>query len=144
MKSAIEVVVLTVSDVDRSLAFYRDQAGFELDVDYRPNDKFRVVQLTPPGSACSVQFGLGMAGLRPGDAAGLYLVVDDLEAACDSLSGRGVTVSDVRHKTSPDWQGDYSPGVDPDRRDYASFADFLDPDGHRWTLQEKGFSPVTR
>jgi catechol 2,3-dioxygenase-like lactoylglutathione lyase family enzyme len=139
MKASLEVVALAVSDADRSLSFYRDQAGFQLDVDYAPNAGFRVVQLTPPGSSCSLQFGVGVPGLPPGPVGALCLVVSDLEGARQELVGRGVGVSAFRHKPSVDWQGDYAPGLDPDRRDYASFADFEDPDGHRWTLQERGF-----
>jgi catechol 2,3-dioxygenase-like lactoylglutathione lyase family enzyme len=139
MKASLEVVALAVSDVDRSIAFYRDQAGFQLDVDYRPNDGFRVVQLTAPGSSCSLQFGIGVPGLPPGDAAALVLVVADLAEACRELIANGVAVEPFRHKPSADWQGDYAPGLDPGRRDYASFAGFRDPDGHRWTLQERGF-----
>ena len=85
----IEVVTLPVSDVDRAITFYAKMAGFELDVDYRPNDQFRVVQLTPPGSACSIQFGTGV---------GNYLVVSDIEAAHRDLAGRGMNVSPLRHK----------------------------------------------
>jgi len=139
MNLRIELVIIAVSDVERSLAFYRDQLGFDLDVDYRPNSGFRVVQLTPPGSSCSIQFGVGLTHAQPGSTEGLYLVVDDIDKTRQELVGNGVAAETIRHKTSVDWQGDYSPGLDPDRRDYASFADFLDPDGNRWTLQERGF-----
>ncbi|NMO50109.1 VOC family protein [Actinoplanes sp. TBRC 11911] len=138
MDLSLEVVVISVSDVDRSIGFYRDQAGFRLDVDYGPNSKYRVVQLTPPGSSCSLQFGVGLDAAPPG-IAGLCLVVADVEEARRELVARGVAVGPIRHKASADWQGDYAPGLDPDRRDYASFADFEDPDGNRWTLQERGF-----
>jgi catechol 2,3-dioxygenase-like lactoylglutathione lyase family enzyme len=135
---ALEVVPLPVTDIDRALAFYTEQAGFTPDVDYRPTADFRVVQLTPPGSACSVQ--LVMAD-SPGRVHNLYLVTTDIEAAYRELTERGLAVSPIRHKTSTDdWQGDYSPGVDPERRNYASFIDFADPDGNTWIVQERGFT----
>jgi len=133
---ALEVVPLPVTDIDRALAFYTEQAGFILDVDYRPADDFRVVQLTPPGSACSVQ--LVMAD-SPGRVHHLYLVTPDLAEARATLIGRGVAVGAVRHKDPVEtWAGGWSAGLDPKRRDYASFADFADPDGNTWTLQERG------
>lgn len=136
----LEVVILPVSDVDRSLAFYTERLGFNLDVDYRPSPDFRVVQLTPPGSACSVQIGVGLTDAEPGSVQGLYLVVPDLEAARAELVERGVDVGRIRHKAPLDaWQGGFEPDVDPARRDYASFAEFSDPDGNAWTLQERGF-----
>ncbi|WP_328649481.1 VOC family protein [Amycolatopsis sp. NBC_00348] len=140
MDYRIEVVTLPVADVDRAIRFYTGQAGFALDVDYRPNDGFRVVQLTPPGSACSIQIGTGLTDTAPGSARAGYLVVADIEAAHRELAGRGVPVSEVRHKKSVDWQGDFAPGADPRRRDYASFLDFADPDGNTWVVQERGFS----
>lgn len=137
----IEVIILPVSDVDRSRGFYTAQAGFALDVDYKPSDDFRVVQLTPPGSNCSIQFGVGLTDLVPGSMRGVYLVVDDLQRAREELSVRGVDVGEIRHKSPiDDWQGGWEPGLDPDRRDYASFADFTDPDGNQWVLQERGFN----
>jgi catechol 2,3-dioxygenase-like lactoylglutathione lyase family enzyme len=140
MTYQIEVIILPVSDVDRALAFYTEQAGFTLDIDYRPSDDFRVVQLTPPGSSCSVQIGAGLTNAVPGTVRGLYTVVEDLQAARDELINRGVKVSDIRHK-SPinDWRGGWEPGLEPNRSDYASFADFTDPDGNQWVLQERGF-----
>ena len=139
MDYRIEVVTLPVSDVDRAARFYTDQVGFTLDVDYRPHDGFRVVQLTPPGSGCSVQLGTGLTDAAPGPGRTTYLVVADIEAAHRELAARGVPVGPVRHKTSvEDWQGDCSPGADPQRRDYASFLDFADPDGNTWTVQERG------
>ncbi|GAA3432744.1 VOC family protein [Kutzneria kofuensis] len=136
MDYRIEVLTLPVRDVDRSLRFY-EQIGFALDVDYRPHDGFRVVQLTPPGSAASVQFGLGLTDAAPGSSRVNYLVVPDIEAAHAELSARGVAVSAVRHKASADWQGDFVSGVDPERRPYASFLDFADPDGNTWIVQER-------
>ena len=136
MDYRIEVLTLPVADVDRALRFYTERAGFALDVDYRPHDGFRVVQLTPPGSAASVQFGVGLTDAAPGSARGNYLVVSDIQAAADELRARGVDVSPIRHKASAEWQGDVAPGLDPDRRPYASFLDFADPDGNTWTVQE--------
>lgn len=133
---ALEVIPLPVADVDRALAFYVERAGFVLDVDYRPSDVFRVVQLTPPGSACSVQL---VASASRGCAQGLYLVTDDLAAERERLIARGVAVGAVRHKEPVEgWAGGCVEGLDPKRRDYASFADFADPDGNGWTLQERG------
>jgi catechol 2,3-dioxygenase-like lactoylglutathione lyase family enzyme len=136
----IEVMTLPVSDVDRALTFYTDQAGFKLDVDYKPSTEFRVVQLTPPGSSCSVQFGVGLTDAVAGSVRGLHTVVEDLEAAHERLTSRGVNVSNIRHKSPvDDWRGGWELGLDPHRSDYASFADFTDPDGNQWVLQERGF-----
>lgn len=140
---SVEVITLPVSDVDRALRFYVDQVGFILDVDYKPNDAFRVVQLTPPGSSCSVQVGIGLTNAPVGSFRNIYLVVTDIEAAQSRLLERGVKVSDIRHKTPIGaWDGGFSSGVDPARGDYASFADFSDPDGNRWVLQERGYRTV--
>ncbi|MFG2788246.1 VOC family protein [Streptomyces sp. NPDC048419] len=139
MDYKLEVVTLSVSDVDKAVAFYTQQVGFHLDVDFRPGDTFRVVQLTPQGSACSVQIGVGLTDAPPGSARALHLAVTDIEAAHRELTERGVDVRGIRHKSPIDeWQGDWAPGLAPDRRDYASFADFSDPDGNIWTLQEIG------
>jgi len=142
MDYQLQVVTLPVSDVGKAAAFYTQQAGFTLDVDYHPAPGFRVVQLTPPGSACSIQIGDGLTDAPPGSARATYLAVTDIEAACHELTTRGVTVSGIRHK-SPinDWKGGYEPGPDPHRRDYASFADFADPDGNTWVIQEIGHRP---
>ena len=141
MTYKVEVIILPVSDVDRALAFYTEKAGFTLDVDYQPSDDFRVVQLTPPGSSCSVQIGSGLTDAAPGSMRGIYAVVEDLQAARDELTNRGVNVSDIRHKSpTDDWRGRWEPGLDPNRSDYASFADFTDPDGNQWVLQERGFN----
>ncbi|MFJ5212377.1 VOC family protein [Streptomyces nigra] len=138
----LEVVTLSVSDVDRALKFYTDKVGFNLDVDYHPTGAFRVVQLTPPGSACSVQIGVGLTDAPPGVGRATYLTVTDLEAARRELTERGVDVSDIRHKAPiEDWKGGWQPGLDPAHRDYASFADFTDPDGNTWVLQEIGYRP---
>jgi catechol 2,3-dioxygenase-like lactoylglutathione lyase family enzyme len=140
MTYKIEVIILPVSDVDRALAFYTEKAGFALDIDYHPTDDFRVVQLTPPGSSCSVQIGAGLTDAAPGAMRGLCVVVGDLQAAREELTDQGVEVSDIRHKSPiADWRGGWEPGLDPIRSDYASFAEFADPDGNRWVLQERGF-----
>lgn len=143
VKFSLEVIMLPVSDVERALRFYVDQAGFTLDVDYAPNETFRVVQLTPPGSGCSIQIGRGVTDAPAGSLRNLYLVVTDLEAARNVLLQRGVKVSDIRHKTPIDaWDGGFAFGLDPARRNYASFADFSDPDGNGWVLQERGYRKV--
>jgi catechol 2,3-dioxygenase-like lactoylglutathione lyase family enzyme len=140
MRCSIEVVIVPVSDVDRALAFYTEKTGFTLDVDYAPTDDFRVVQLTPPGSSCSIQIGIGLTDDAPGSMRDIYAVVEDLQTACDELLARGVEVSEIRHKSpQADWRGDWEPGLDPTRTDYASFAVFSDPDGNQWVLQERGF-----
>jgi catechol 2,3-dioxygenase-like lactoylglutathione lyase family enzyme len=134
---ALEVVSLPVADVDRALAFYTQKVGFNLDVDYHPTPGFRVVQLTPPGSSCSVQL---VAAESPARVHNLYLVTTDLAAERAALIARGVAVGEFRHKEPIDtWAGGWAPGLDAGRRDYASFADFEDLDGNTWTLQERGY-----
>src|SRR6516165_1562126 len=116
VKFSVEVITLPVSDVDRALRFYVDLVGFTLDVDYAPNDAFRVVQLTPPGSSCSIQIGRGLTDARAGSLRNVYLVVTDLEAARSRLLERGVEVGDVRHKTPIGaWDGGFASGLDPAR-----------------------------
>jgi len=138
MDFKLEVVIVPVSDVDRAKAFYVEKAGFTLDVDHHPNEQFRVVQTTPPGSSCSVTFGVGLSDAAPGSYRGTHLVVTDIVAARDELVGRGVEVSDIRHMSPEGWK----PGPHPERSDYESFADFSDPDGNTWMLQErKDLSP---
>lgn len=139
MDYQLQVLTLAVSDVDRAKAFYADKAGFALDVDYHPAPGLRVVQFTPPGSACSIQFGIGLTGASPGASGTAYLVVTDIEAAHRELSERGVHLGAIRHKDPvATWAGGFAPGVDPQRRDYASFAEFADDDGNTWVLQEIG------
>jgi catechol 2,3-dioxygenase-like lactoylglutathione lyase family enzyme len=133
MNYKLEVVIVPVSDVDRAKAFYVDRCGFTLDVDHRPSDEFRVVQITPPGSACSLTIGVGLSDAAPGTYRGTHLVVTDIVAARDELVGRGVEVSDIRHMSPEGWK----PGPHPERSDYGSFADFSDPDGNTWILQER-------
>ena len=137
---SVEVITIPVSDVDRALRFCKDQLGFHLDVDYSPNDTFRVVQLTPPGSACSIQIGKGLTDAPAGSLRNVYLVVSDLNAARTQLLERGTAVSAIRHKTPIGaWDGGFAAGLDPARGDYASFASFSDPDGNSWVLQERGY-----
>jgi catechol 2,3-dioxygenase-like lactoylglutathione lyase family enzyme len=134
---ALEVVPLPVTDIDRALAFYTELIGFILDVDYHPTPDFRVVQLTPPGSACSVHLVGTDSDSR---VRNLCLVTEDLAAERKKLIDRGVDVSAIRHKDPVEtWAGGWSTGLDSQRRDYASFADFADPDGNIWTLQERGY-----
>jgi catechol 2,3-dioxygenase-like lactoylglutathione lyase family enzyme len=128
----LELVLLPVSDVDRAKSFYEAKAGFHLDVDHRAGDSFRVVQLTPPGSACSISFGVGISDAAPGSGRGLHLVVSDIEAAHAELAERGVEVSDIHHFVD----GVMTPGPDPKRSDYGSYLFFSDPDGNSWAVQE--------
>jgi catechol 2,3-dioxygenase-like lactoylglutathione lyase family enzyme len=114
----LELVAVPVSDVDRAKAFYTDQAGFNADHDHRVNDELRFVQLTPPGSACSIVLGEGIVDSEPGSVRGLQMVVSDVEQAHAELSGRGVEVSDVEHMP------------------WGSFVFFSDPDGNRWAIQQ--------
>jgi catechol 2,3-dioxygenase-like lactoylglutathione lyase family enzyme len=140
---SVEVLTLPVRDVERAVRFYVDQVGFKLDVDYSPNDVFRVVQLTPPGSSCSIQVGRGLTDAPAGSLRNTYLVVTDLKAARSRLLERGVEVSEIRHKTPiGTWDGSFAPGLDTARGDYASFANFSDPDGNSWVLQERGYRNV--
>jgi catechol 2,3-dioxygenase-like lactoylglutathione lyase family enzyme len=129
----LEVVIVPVSDVDRAKAFYADTLGFTVDTDHRAGDAFRVVQVTPPGSACSIVFGKGMGSdSAPGSLKGCHLVVTDIEAAHAHLEANGVTNSGPQHFAN----GVPTPGPDPERGDYASFIFFDDPDGNTWAIQE--------
>lgn len=132
----LELVLLPVTDVDRAKAFYTEKVGFNLDVDHSAGDTFRVVQMTPPGSACSITIGKGVTGATPGSVQGLHLVVSDIEAAHAELVERGVDVSEPFHFEA----GGQAPGVDPERRDYGSYLSFSDPDGNSWLVQEVGRS----
>jgi catechol 2,3-dioxygenase-like lactoylglutathione lyase family enzyme len=136
-----EVVVIPVADVDRAKEFYAS-LGWRLDADFPFDNGFRVVQFTPPGSGCSVQFGTKITSAAPGSAQGLYLIVSDIEAARDALSARGVDVSEVFHAGTPGAQ--FEPdgttgrvsGPAPDHATYSSFVTFSDADGNGWLLQE--------
>ena len=147
----VEVVVIPVADVERAKRFYQG-LGWRLDADFAYGDEWRLVQMTPPGSPCSIMIGKGFTPAAPGSLQGTFLVVDNLEAARAQLIGRGVDVSEVFH-----FQGDllnarsngHTPGRDPKGRSYFSFASFTDPDGNSWLLQEvttrfpgRGFSSV--
>ena len=132
MDYKLELVLIPVSDVDRAKAFYVDKLGFNLDVDHQPSEEFRVVQMTPQGSACSITIGIGITKATPGSYEGIHLIVKDIEAARAELVGRGVEVSEIRHMGPEGWQQ----GPDPEHSDYNSFADFSDPDGNTWLLQE--------
>ena len=114
---SIEVITVPVSDVERALRFYVDQVGFALDVDYSPNDAFRVVQLTPSGSSCSIQIGNGLTDAPIGSLRSVYLVVTDLEASRSGLLERGVEVGEIRHKTPIGaWDGGFAPRARPSAR----------------------------
>jgi len=130
MDMKLELVIIPVTDIDRSKAYY-EQLGFDCDTDHRAGD-FRVVQVTPPGSACSVGFGTGITSAEPGSAQGLHLVVTDIEAAVAGVRQRGIEVSDPFHIGA---EGKVD-GVDPQRQDYGSFAELADPDGNIWLVQE--------
>ena len=130
----LELIVVPVSNVDRSKAFYSEKLGFNVDVDHAPNDEFRVVQLTPPGSACSVTIGTGISGgMPPGCMKGLHLVVADIVAAREQLVSRGVNVSEPVYY---DMSGQQQPGLHPQRADYGTFLTLDDPDGNTWLVQE--------
>jgi catechol 2,3-dioxygenase-like lactoylglutathione lyase family enzyme len=129
MNWTLELVLVPVSDVDRAKAFYIDKAGFDLNVDHSAGEDFRVVQLTPRGSGCSIAL---MKNPAAGAAQGLQLVVADIEAARGELLDRGVEASDFFHFD----EGGQKSGLDPDRRDYGSFLSFSDPDGNGWLVQE--------
>jgi catechol 2,3-dioxygenase-like lactoylglutathione lyase family enzyme len=137
----LEVVVIPVSDVDRAKEFYK-KLGWRLDADFPFDNGFRVVQFTPPGSGCSVQFGAKITSAAPGSAKGLYLVVSDIEAAHAEIIARGVAISDVFHAGTPgaQFQPDATSGrvngPAADHATYSSFATFNDPDGNSWLLQE--------
>ncbi len=141
MDMKLEVVVIPVSDVDRAKGFYK-RLGWREDIDFAGSDGFRVVQMTPPGSACSIIFGKGITSARPGSIDRLVLAVSDIDAARDELRSRDVEVS-VFHDAGGGLGGGFdartearAPGPDPQRRSYATYASFSDPDGNVWLLQE--------
>jgi len=141
MDLKLEVVVIPVSDVDRAKDFYK-RLGFREDIDFVGSDGYRVVQLTPPGSACSIIFGKGVTSARPGSIDRLVLAVYDIDVARNELLSHGVEVS-VFHDSGGGLGGGFyaatearAPGSDPQRRSYASYASFTDPDGNAWLLQE--------
>jgi catechol 2,3-dioxygenase-like lactoylglutathione lyase family enzyme len=129
----LEVVVIPVSDVDRAKRFY-EGLGWRLDADFASGENWRVVQMTPPGSPCSIHFGKGITKAAPGSFQNLYLVVSDLEAARRELTSRGATVSEAFHFAG--FGEPPAPGPDPQGRSYGTFASFSDPDGNSWLLQE--------
>ena len=136
----MEAVVVPVSDVDRAKAFYAG-LGWRLDADFPFDNGFRIVQFTPPGSACSVQFGTNVTSAAPGSAQGLYLIVADIEAARADLIAHGADVSEVFHPGAPGAQfrtdgGDRLAGPGPENGSYSTFATFSDPDGNGWLIQE--------
>jgi catechol 2,3-dioxygenase-like lactoylglutathione lyase family enzyme len=137
----LEVVVIPVADVDRAKDFYAG-LGWRLDADFPFDNGFRVVQFTPPGSGCSVQFGTKITSAAPGTARGLYLIVSDIEAARTDLAARGAAVSEVFHvgapgaQFQPDGSSGRVSGPADDHASYSSFVTFTDPDGNGWLLQE--------
>jgi catechol 2,3-dioxygenase-like lactoylglutathione lyase family enzyme len=140
----LEIVVIPVSDVDRAKEFY-GRLGWRLDADYDAGNDFRIIQLTPPGSGCSVIFGKNVTAAAPGSAQGLYLIVSDIAAARANLLDRGIKVSEVFHDANGVYAGSDEPylfgrlrvsGPHPDHPSYRSFASFRDPDGNGWLLQE--------
>ena len=134
----LEVVVLPVSDVDRAKRFYQD-LGWRLDADVTRGDDFRLVQFTPPGSGCSIQFGANLTSAVPGSAESLYLSVSDIDATRNEMLARGVEVSEVFHEGTPGarfHEAGRVTGPAPDHSTYGSFATFSDPDGNGWLLQE--------
>ncbi|MFC7275816.1 VOC family protein [Paractinoplanes rhizophilus] len=139
MDYKLEVIVIPVADVDRAKEFYTG-LGWRLDADFATDEKFRVIQLTPPGSPASVIFGSGLSNASPGSSQGLHLVVEDVVAARAELAGQGVDVSEVFHDAGGVFHHAGADGrvagPDPERRSYSSFASFSDPDGNGWILQE--------
>ena len=132
MDFKLELVLLPVTDVDRSKAFYADRLGFAVHVDHTQSEAFRVVQMDPPGSHCSITFGVGITDATPGSVRGTHLVVEDIVAARELLVGRGLEISEIYH-FGPEGKAD---GAHPERGKYQSFMDFADPDGNTWVVQE--------
>jgi catechol 2,3-dioxygenase-like lactoylglutathione lyase family enzyme len=137
----LEVIVIAVSDVDRAKEFY-GRLGWRLDADRAAGEEFRLIQFTPPGSGCSIQFGTNLTSAPPGSARGLYLIVPDIEAARDGLLAQGVEVSEVFNEGAPGARfhpagaDDRVRGPAPNHQSYGSYASFSDPDGNGWLLQE--------
>lgn len=129
----LEVVVIPISNVERSKRFYGD-LGWRLDADFAVGDDFHAVQFTPPGSPSSIHFGKGITSATPGSARGLYLVVSDIVEAREELIAHGVEVSEIFHRAGPGKPA--ITGLDPERRSYFTYATFSDPDGNEWLLQE--------
>jgi predicted enzyme related to lactoylglutathione lyase len=140
----LEAVLLPVSDVARTKSYY-EMLGWQVDVDHSTAD-LRVVQITPPGSACAIIFGVGITAATPGSVRGLFLTVTDIEAARAELTARGAEVSEIFHDSGATVAHvdphHHSPGLDPERRSYASYASFIDPDGNEWQLREIAPSSV--
>jgi predicted enzyme related to lactoylglutathione lyase len=133
LEERFEAIPIPVADIDRAKQFY-EQLGWRLDVDFKvPGGHFRIVQFTPPGSPCSIQFGSSATTAEPGSLQGMLIAVKDVEAARADIAGRGISIGEVYHR--PLGKGP-EPGPDPDHRSYSSFADFSDPDGNGWRLQE--------
>jgi catechol 2,3-dioxygenase-like lactoylglutathione lyase family enzyme len=130
----LELVVVPVTDVDRAKQFYAEQLGFTVDVDHAPNDDFRIVQLTPPGSGCSIAIGKGLSKAEPGSLEGMQISVGDIDTAHAQLVERGVDVTPIRHVGEKGWS-------DGKGGDYNSYVFFSDPDGNGWAVQE---SPLLR
>jgi catechol 2,3-dioxygenase-like lactoylglutathione lyase family enzyme len=128
----LELVVVPVTDVDRAKEFYIDKLGFRLDVDHSAGDAFRVVQVTPPGSACSLTFGVNVGGGEPGTLKGVHFVVEDIDAAAKQLTAAGIENSGPQHFVD----GAMTPGPDPEGRDYGSFIFFDDPDHNSLVVQQ--------
>jgi catechol 2,3-dioxygenase-like lactoylglutathione lyase family enzyme len=126
----LELIIVPVSDMDRAKAFYSEKTGFTVDVDHRAGEDFRIVQLTPQGSACSITIMKNLTAA--GSLNGLHLVVRDIDAARAELVGRGAEVSEIFHYE----EGTQRPGPDPEHQDYNSFLSFNDPDGNGWLVQE--------
>ena len=139
MDLKLEVLVLPVSDVDTAKAFY-ERLGFRLDIDYVASDAYRVIQFTPPGSAASIILGTGITDAEPGSVQKLHLVVTDIEAARAELVGRGIEVGEVFHDATGIFHHagleERVAGPAPEHASYGSFAEFSDPDGNGWVLQE--------
>ncbi len=137
---SLEVVVIPVSDVDRAKEFYATTLGFQLHADFTAPDGLRIVQVTPPGSRCSINFGAHVTSATPGSAQGMILVVRDIDAARADLVSRGVDVSEVFHDVGGIFHHAGTdgrlPGPAPQHQSYGSFASFADPDGNGWVLQE--------